>query len=193
MNCVGDIDIDLADRQQVLQLIKHTPAAIHRDQAWIKHNTGIYVTDIPQNTVSGMASIDYQAAESRGYVKLDLLNNSIYQQVRDRTHLQQLVDREPPWTKLWNREFFEKIVHIGGHYNLYINLQGAVTKIEEMAMFLALIRPAKRHLVGRSWWQIEKEIWSPDVNGNYGYKKAHATSYALLVAVHMNILESQIS
>jgi hypothetical protein len=33
----------------------------------------------------------------------------------------------------------------------------------------------------------------PDPNGVYGYKKAHAISYAHLVVVHMNLLCEQIS
>ena len=188
---VGDIDIDLADRQQVLNLIQHTPAAIHRDQEWIKHNTGIYVTDIPRNPVNGISGIDYQAAEARGYVKLDLLNNSVYQHVRDRSHLKELTDREPNWNKLWNQEFFQRIVHISNHYNLYCKLAQPVACITDMAMFLALIRPAKRHLVGLPWNQIQNQIWQPDAQGVYGYKKAHAMSYALLVSVHMNIVEQE--
>ena len=42
-----DIDIDFGDRDAVLKLIKHTPAAILRDGAMIKHNTGVYVNPIP--------------------------------------------------------------------------------------------------------------------------------------------------
>ena len=38
-----DIDIDFADRERVLKLIKHVPAAINRKDGWVKHNTGVFV------------------------------------------------------------------------------------------------------------------------------------------------------
>lgn len=70
----SDIDIDFASRDDALKLLKHTSAAINRDGNWSKHNTGVYFTDIPKNPLSGYASIDYETAEERGYVKLDFLN-----------------------------------------------------------------------------------------------------------------------
>ena len=42
-----DIDIDSADRTRILELIRHTPAAIHRKDEIAKHNTGVYVNPIP--------------------------------------------------------------------------------------------------------------------------------------------------
>ena len=52
-----------------------------------KHNTGIYPTEIPHNPVDNCATIDYKEADQRGYFKLDFLNVSIYQDVRDEEHL----------------------------------------------------------------------------------------------------------
>ena len=70
----SDIDIDVADRQQVLDLLNVTPASIIRDGKLVKHNTGVYATDIPVDPFLGSASLDYNVAEDRGYMKLDLLN-----------------------------------------------------------------------------------------------------------------------
>ncbi len=58
-----DIDIDFSDRQQALNLIKHIPAAINRKGEWIKHNTGVFVTAIPADPITGMSSLDYKEAE----------------------------------------------------------------------------------------------------------------------------------
>ena len=187
---IGDIDIDLADRQLLLNHIRHIPAAIHRDQQWIKHNTGIYVTDIPENPVLNAASIDYQEAENRGYVKIDLLNNSVYQQVRDRKHLEELVRQSPDWQRLQDREFFQQLVHIGNHYDLYRRLAEPISSIEHMAMFLALIRPAKRNLVGLPWKRVAESIWAQSTDGTYGFKRSHSFSYSYLVVVHMNLISS---
>jgi hypothetical protein len=185
----GDIDIDLADRSQILEQIEHVPASIKKDDGtWIKHNTGVYVSAVPKNPVIGAASIDYIQAEARGYVKIDFINNSVYQLVRDRVHLAELANKTPDWQLLNDSEFFQQIVHIGNHYDLYRRLTEPVSSLEHMAMFLALIRPAKRALVGRPWSWIEKTIWEKSEDGSYGFKRSHSYSYALLVAVHINLL-----
>jgi len=188
----GDIDIDLADRTKILEHIEHVAAAIKKDDTWVKHNTGIYVTAIPKNPVTGYASLDYVQAEERGYIKIDLINNSVYQLVRDRAHLTELVNTAPDWKLLNDPNFFQQVVHIGNHYNLYQKLAQPVSSLEHMAMFLALIRPAKRALVGRPWSWIEKTIWEKSEDGSYGFKKSHAMSYSLLVAVHVNLLSQSV-
>ena len=74
----ADIDIDFADREHALKLIRHTPARqLHQGTAR-KHNSGVYVTDIPQDPVMACAAIDYETAESRGYFKIDFLNMGVY-------------------------------------------------------------------------------------------------------------------
>ena len=60
-----------------------------------------------------------------------------------------------------------------------------------MAMFLAVIRPAKRHLIGKTWSEVAETIWTNAGQDSYSFKKAHAVAYAQLVVVHMNILEEQ--
>jgi hypothetical protein len=45
----ADIDIDLADRDIVLKLIKHTSARQDNDGQSRLHNSGIYVTEIPRD------------------------------------------------------------------------------------------------------------------------------------------------
>lgn len=189
----GDIDIDVADREQVLKLVPHVPASLQRtDGTWARHNTGIYVVDIPKNPMIGAAALDYNQAEQRGYIKLDIINNSVYQLVRDRAHLRQLVDQPVDWKLLDNAEFFQKVVHIGNHYNLYRHLAEPVSNVEHMAMFLALIRPAKRHLAGFTWDRIRNSVWTKSDDGGYGFKHSHALSYALLVSVHINLLSQPV-
>jgi molybdopterin synthase catalytic subunit len=52
----ADIDLDLADRDQLLRLINATPARqLHQGQVR-RHNSGVYVTDIPYDPVNDMAS-----------------------------------------------------------------------------------------------------------------------------------------
>ena len=181
-----DIDIDLANREDILKLIKSIPAAIHRDGGMVKHNSGVYVNPIPFNPFTGVSNIDYKEAEGLGYMKIDLLNNSVYNLVRDNEHLNQLVSKEPDWQKLHDRDFVEKVVHIGNHYDII--QKHFPDTLDKMAMVLALIRPAKRYLIGKRWKEISDEIWIKTDDGNYFFKRSHSFSYALLVMVHMNLL-----
>ena len=66
-----------------------------------------------------------------------------------------------------------------------------IDSIPRLAMFLAVIRPAKKHLIGLSWKEVAKTVWDKDSDG-YTFKKSHSISYAHLVAVHMNLLSESI-
>jgi hypothetical protein len=48
----ADIDIDFADRSQLLELIQHTPARQIVQGQVRRHNSGVYVTDIPRDPVN---------------------------------------------------------------------------------------------------------------------------------------------
>lgn len=184
----SDIDIDFGNRDTALQLLQHTPAGIVRDGKLIKHNSGIYVTDIPVDPFTGIASIDYKIAEDRGYMKLDLLNVSLYTQIKNEKHLIELMNQEPEWDKLYDREFCSKLIHVGNHYDLLIKCPEAVNTIPRMAMFLALIRPGKRYLVGKPWREVAETVWEKPQDDGYFFKKSHSLAYAHLVVVNMNLL-----
>jgi len=187
-----DIDIDFADRQRALDVIKHIPAAIKdANGTFKKHNTGIYCTSIPYNPVNNLSNIDYKEAEERGYLKLDFLNVSIYKDVRDDEHLKTLMETEPLWDLLEQDEFTNLLFHVNGHG--YLMRQMKPSSIEELAMCLALIRPAKKHLLGKTWTEIGSEIWTKPENGEYYFKKAHAVAYAMVIVVQMNLICEGIS
>jgi hypothetical protein len=188
MKFQSDIDIDLGDRTQALAHINHVPASILRDGKLVKHNSGIYVTDIPVDPYTGQASIDYQAAELRGYVKLDLLNVSLYTQIKSEEHLQQLMTAEPAWDRLYDSEFFARLIHVGSHYDTLLKMPEAVNSIPRMAMFLSVIRPAKRHLIGKKWAEVAATVWDKPADDGYYFKKSHAVSYAHLVVVNINLI-----
>lgn len=189
MRIDSDIDIDLGDREKILSIIQHVPASMRNVRPMRKHPTGVYITDIPYDPVNDMASIDYDEAEKRGYFKLDLLNVHVYNQVRDEEHLYKLM-QEPDWSLLNSREFVEKLIHLGNQFDILKRMPEPVNSIPRLAMFLALIRPAKRHLIGKTWKEVNKTVWEKDHTG-YAFKKSHAISYSHLVAVHMNLLVEQ--
>lgn len=185
----SDIDIDFADRRQALALIDHVPASQIRDGVSIAHNTGVYVTDMPVDPFSGLAAIEYQSAEDRGYVKLDLLNVNLYQQVRNEEHLISLMHATPDWQRFNHEQaFFERLIHVNNHWNTLKKMPEPVDSVQRLAMFLAIIRPAKRHLIGRAWRDVAVDIWSSSDDG-YQFKKSHAVAYSHLVVVNMNLLD----
>ena len=187
MKFKSDIDIDFGDREKILSVIEHTPAAMRKVSPMRKHATGVHVTEVPYDPVYDMASIDYAEAEKRGYFKLDLLNVHVYNQVRDERHLIELM-RDPNWSRLKNRDFVEKLIHLGNQYNALRSMPEPVDSIPRLAMFLALIRPGKKHLQGKPWKEVAKTVWDKG-NDGYTFKKSHAIAYAHLVVVHMNLLE----
>ena len=189
MKFKSDIDIDFADRDQALAVLDTIPASIIRDGKLTKHNTGVYPTDIPVDPFTGYASLDYNDAEERGYIKLDFLNVNLYKQVRDETHLVELM-REPNWAKLYDPDVCKQLIHVNNHYDTLLKMPEPVDTIPRLAMFLAVIRPAKRHLIGRTWKDVSATIWDK-VEGEYAFKKSHAVAYAQLVAVNLNLLCEQ--
>lgn len=188
-NFKSDIDIDFADREQVLALLDVTPSSIIRDGKLTKHNTGVHPTEIPVDPFTGYASLDYNDAEDRGYIKLDFLNVNVYKQVRDEGHLVELM-REPDWTKLYDPAICGQLIHVNNHYDTLLKMPEPVDTIPRLAMFLAVIRPGKRHLIGRTWKEVSDTIWDK-VEGEYSFKKAHAIAYAQLVVVNLNLLCEQ--
>lgn len=182
----SDIDIDVGDRDKVLKILEHIPASIRKNNTVKKHNTGIYVTNVPYDPINDMCSIDYEIAETRGYTKLDILNVHVYNQVRNENHLIELM-YEPNWEQLNDINFFEKLIHIGNHYHTMKKMPEPINNIPRLAMFLAVIRPSKRYLIGKTYAEIAKTVWEKESDG-YQFKKSHSISYANLVVVHMNLL-----
>jgi hypothetical protein len=187
----ADIDIDFADRESILKLIDSTPARqLHQGQVR-RHNSGVYVTDIPYDPVHECAAIDYELAEQRGYFKIDFLNMTVYNLVKDPGHYAQMQAQEPPWTRLWtDSEWAKQLAHIGNYTALLQTMRP--DSIPRMAAFISVIRPGKAHLQNRPWAEVFESVWDGDDSRGYTFKKAHAISYAALVALHMNLLNQPV-
>ena len=187
-----DIDIDFADRNNVLDKIKHVPATIvDKDGTFKKHNTGVYCTAIPHNPLTGTSSIDYKSAEDRGYFKIDFLNVSLYQQIKNEEQLIRLINTEPLWDLLEQQEFSDMLFHVNGHHSVLTQMKPR--NILQLAAVLAMIRPAKRHLIGKSWDEVMNDVWVKPEGDEYYFKKAHAVAYAHVIVVQMNLICEGIS
>ena len=181
-----DVDIDFFDRDGVLKLFKHTPATIEKDNKVEKHKTGVYFHAVPEHPVTGHASIDYKKAEDRGYFKIDMLNVNIYKHVKSEQELVELMIQEPDWDMLKDATVVEQLFHLNGHFKIVSQLEPRT--IEQLAAVLAIIRPAKRHLMYKDWTDIMKEVWVRPSDGSYFFKKSHAVAYAQAIVVQMNLI-----
>jgi len=185
----ADIDIDLAQREDILKLIHHVPARQTHEGKPRRHNSGVYVTDIPHDPVHGCAAIDYADAEARGYFKIDFLNMSVYQLIQDPDHYQEMLTRAPPWQRLWqDPAWASQLVHVGNYTHLLESMQP--DSVPRMAAFISVIRPGKAHLQNKPWNEVFDSVWDGDDSRGFVFKHSHAISYAALVALHMNLLDS---
>ena len=186
-----DIDIDFTDRDSALKLFKHIGASRVDNNKLVKHNTGVYLHEVPVQADVNLCAVPYEQAEDLGYFKLDFLNVSIYKGVRNEEHLIQLMETEPLWDLLLQDEFADLLFHLNGHGAIL--RKTCPTSVEELAAVLAMIRPAKRNLIGKPWPEIMKEVWTKPETNEYYFKKSHATAYAVAIVVQMNLICEQIS
>lgn len=182
----ADIDIDFPDRQAALKLFDHTIASRLEKGEFKPHNTGIYVTSIPKDIRTNLSTIDYKSAEERGYIKIDFLNVGLYEGVKSEEHLISLMNEEPLWELLEQDEFSNLLFHLNGYGGILRQMKP--TNIDQLAAVLAMIRPAKRYLIGKEWTTVMKEIWIKPTTDEYFFKKPHAYSYAMAIVVQMNLI-----
>jgi len=182
----ADVDIDLPDRTELLKLIKFTAARL--DSTGRKHNSGVYVTDIPYDPVHNCAAIDYESAEQRGYFKIDFLNVAVYKMVKSPEHYAAMLDKEPNWSRLCtDKDWAAKLIHIGNYTELLASMKP--DSIPRMAAFISIIRPGKAHLQNKAWQEVFAGVWDGDASRGFTFKKSHSIGYAILVKLHMNLLE----
>lgn len=187
MKISTDIDIDVQNRNEALKHLPHFAASIITNTETRKHNTSVYFQNMPVNPITGFAAIDYKEADDLGYFKIDFLNLNLLKDITSQEHLVRLMDKEPNWSLLENRQFVNELFHIHDHFDVINKLKPKT--VVQLAMALAIIRPAKRILIDKNWGEIEKDIWVKPSDGSYYFKKAHAISYALNIVVQMNLLE----
>lgn len=186
-----DIDIDFSSRDAALTVLKHVKASRLDNGKLVPHNTGVYLQSIPYDPITNLANVDYKTAEQRGYFKIDFLNVNVYNGVKDEAHLKKLMEVEPLWDLLEQADFSDLLFHLNGHSGILRTMRPK--NVEQLAAVLAIIRPAKRHLIGQGWNEVFAEVWTKPDTGEYYFKKAHAVGYAMAIVVQMNLICEQAS
>lgn len=191
MRADTDIDIDFADRDKALEGLYYISASQNNRNGVMRHQSGVYFQDVPVHPITGLSSMYYEEAEEAGYFKIDFLNQSVYREVRDEQHLDELLNTEPVWELLDEPAFVEQLTHINKHYSIVNKIKPVC--IEDLAVVLALIRPGKKHLLYMPREKIDEQIWSSRDESGYTFRKAHAISYAALIVVQMNLIVEKLS
>ncbi len=181
-----DIDLDFPDRDAALKIIKHIKASRMTNSGLAPHNTGVYLQMIPSDVRTNLSTIEYKEAEARGYFKVDFLNVSVYEGVKSEEHLIQLLNTPPIWELLLEEEFSDLLFHLNGYSHILKMMQPKT--VTELAAVLAMIRPAKKYLLGKSWNEIFQEVWIKPASNEYYFKKSHAIAYAMAIVVQMNLI-----
>jgi hypothetical protein len=181
-----DIDLDFFDRDSVLEKFKHIKASRKEKGEIKKHNTGVYFHDAPQDPFTERCTLDHKVADDRGYFKIDMLNVHIYEKVKSEEHLNTLLQKEPLWELLTEPDFSNNLFHVAEHSDILKEMKPK--SIEQLAAVLAIIRPAKRSLLGQPWDTVMSQVWTKPTDGSYYFKKAHAVAYAHAIVVHMNLI-----
>lgn len=191
---IADLDIDVSEntRNNILSNLKHVPASKVSNKGIFPHNVGVYFCDIPKDKITELASIDYKSAEEDfGFFKLDILHNTIYDKFSNRQEVLDSISKEPNWNLLKNPLIVKELPHINNYSEMILGLPN-ITSVEELAMFIALIRPGKKYLIDdvkkNGWKSIEDRIWLKEDNG-FQFKKSHSIAYALSIVSCLNTLE----
>jgi DNA polymerase III alpha subunit len=180
-----DIDLDFANRNAALELFDHIPASRLDNGKLVKHNTGVYLHKVPVDGKSGLCAVPFSEADEHGFFKVDFLNVSIYEGVENEEQLDRLLNQEPMWELLEESEFSDLLFHVNGHSNILKTMKPK--SIEQLAAVIAMIRPAKRYLIGQPWEKVFEEIWVKPETG-YAFKFSHSIAYAAAIVVQMNLI-----
>jgi len=156
---IGDIDLDLADRNSILRLISHIPAKLSSGD---KHKTGVYVQDIAIDPLTGLAEVFYDESE---FTKIDFLNLSTLNYFSSNEEIEELISKEPNWDLLKIKEIVAALPQIHDHYDLVQEMNPR--SVEDLVDVLNKIRE----------------------HSAYRFKRSHAVAYSLNIVALLNYFE----
>lgn len=155
------------------------------------HLVGSYFQTMPQDPFTKLAAIPYKQAEVFGFLKIDLLHLSLLTPFESKEEVRKVMNIEPNWNRLLEREFVEKLFHLSKQFDVVYKIKPR--SIMEVADTLAIIRPGKMLLIDKYLKDrkaCRKELYTKRQDSDL--RKAHAVAYAHNVVIHMNLLEAGI-
>ena len=194
---IPDVDLDVKDRDLAVSVLKKiTIASQVVGDKLVGHNTGVYFQKIPADPITGYSAFPYKEAEWFGYYKVDIIANHVYDMIGSNDRLDELLEEPIDWGWFLDSRFFgeeknpnHRLTHISKY--LWLCQKYPPQSVEDLAILIAVVRPGKSYLIGKSWNKIEENIWIKEGEG-YEFKKSHAIAFALLVTVHAKIINNRL-
>lgn len=186
---IPDIDIDLGERERAAGLFpKAIVASQVQQDKMTPHKNGLYFQKIPVDQASGLAAYPYHEAEERGYFKVDLLHNRIYDTIESEEELDALLAESIDWDWFLDDRFYEHNLFHLGRWGWLVK-KYPPRSVQDLAALIAVIRPAKAFLYkeNASWDEIRARVWTREADG-YLFKKSHGIAYALVTTLHAKLI-----
>lgn len=196
---IPDVDLDVKDRDRAASLFKEAvPASQVQEKKLVLHKTGVYFQRVPQDPTNGLAVFPYDISEDFGYFKVDLIPNHVYDMVSSEEELTQLLNKPVDWGWFQDERFFNatnskmRLTHLSRYYSLCCRFPPK--SVEDIAALIAVIRPAKKHLLKecKSLSEIKQRVWVREEEDGYFFKKSHSIAFAMLVVLHAQIIASKL-
>lgn len=184
-----DIDIDTPTSFDPTIVFKDcVKACVVKNNEMTPHPCGVYFQNMPQDPLTKLSAIPYDIAEELGYLKIDFLHLSVYDQFKSREEIEELLKIEPEWKLLLILSVVQKLFQLSKHGDVLNKVKPK--SIEELADVIALIRPGKRELL--NLYLSNKDIarrtlYAKDKNG-FSFKKSHAFAYAMVIILQLHLI-----
>lgn len=190
-----DIDIDVGDNEAVRKLFNVTRASMVQNDELIPHLVGVYFQNIPIDPITKLAAVPYKQAEELGYMKIDFLNINLLKYFTDKKQIRGLLKKDPDWSLMQDRQVCEKLFQLHNHYDLVRKVKPK--SIDDIADCIALIRPAKRHLIDQyinNPCKVRKQLYdvTSEDKKKGSYRKSHAIAYAHNIVLQLHLIEAGI-
>lgn len=180
-----DVDIDLPP--SVERKKYGVRGMVYKNENCTPHPSCFYLQDVPVDPISECAAFHYEEDFCKELIKVDLLVNRSYENIRSKEDLLRFAETEPDWDMLLDEDVVTKLPHIGKYYWLVSQIKPNC--IEDLADTIALIRPGKSHLIEnylKNKKSVKRFLYKRSANEQAYFKKSHAISYALMIVVVMN-------
>lgn len=185
-----DIDLDFPTNYKPSDTF---PKIVHASSVQkgelVKHPCGCYFQEIPVDEVTHFAAIPYDKAEEFGYFKIDFLHLGVLDNITSKQEIRQLINDEPDWSILWNKEHTHKLFQLHKHFDILNEIRP--TSVIEVADCIALIRPNKRSYLDaymRDKYKTRPNLYRQAGDNKSVFRKSHAIAYALTVVIQLHLI-----
>lgn len=164
-----------------------------KDKKLTPHPCGVYFQAVPTDPLTGLSAVPYSEAEDLGCFKIDFLHLHVYDHFSSREEIKELLKHEPDWDLLKIPSVVEQLFQLSKHFDLLQQVKPR--SVNDLADCLALIRPQKRFILNyylQDAVRYQAELYKQDGDGGYGFKKAHAVAYALVIVLQLHLIKGGI-